>query len=254
MVTLSKLIPSHKKQTKWREYSLTWGQVWFHVHLLELNLPPRTSPPSPLILLCAFKKDYTKWNKEKIRGVGTPRILIQSLNNPESCSVLDASSAGGLPRNIVLCRGMKVMLTANLCLSQGLANGSTGEVVAIVYITPEDPFPTVLVQFKDYTGQSCLPHLEQVYPVGIITRTWTARKKNQSRTMLPLLPGYALSIHKSQGQTLDKVLVDLGASEFSSGLTYTALTRVRSLASLAMRCMPPKNGLTLLPSQSASMK
>ena len=192
------------------------------------------------ILLCAYKKDYTKWNKEKIRGVGTPRILVQSLNNPESCSVLDASSAGGLPRNIVLCRGMKVMLTANLCLSQGLANGSTGEVVAIVYITPEDPFPTVLVQFKDYTGQSCLPHLEQVYPVGIITRTWTARKKNQSRTMLPLLPGYALSIHKSQGQTLDKVLVDLGASEFSSGLTYTALTRVRSLASLAMRCMPPK--------------
>ena len=58
--------------------------------------------------------------------------------------------------------------------------------------------------------------------------------------MLPLLPGYALSIHKSQGQTLDKVLVNLGASEFSSGLTYTALTRVRSLTSLAMRCMLPK--------------
>ena len=49
--------------------------------------------------------------------------------------------------------------------------------------------------------------------------------------MLPLLPGYALSIHKSQGQTLDKVLVNLGAFEFSSGLTYTALT---------MRCMLPK--------------
>ena len=48
--------------------------------------------------------------------------------------MLDASSTGGLPRNIVLYRGMKVMLTANLCLRQGLDNGSTGIVVAIVYI------------------------------------------------------------------------------------------------------------------------
>jgi len=58
--------------------------------------------------------------------------------------------------------------------------------------------------------------------------------------MLPLLPGYALSIHKSQGQTLDKVMIDLGDTEFTSGLTYTALTRVRDLDSLAMRKMPPK--------------
>ena len=56
--------------------------------------------------------------------------------------------------------------------------------------------------------------------------------------MLPLQPGYALSIHKSQGQTLENILIDLGSSEFSPGLTYTALTRVRSLSNLALRKMP----------------
>ena len=64
----------------------------------------------------------------------------------------------------------------------------------------------------------------RVYPVGIITRTWTMRGKQQSRIMLPLILGYALSIHKSQGQTLDKVMIDLGDTEFTSGLTYTVLT------------------------------
>ena len=130
------------------------------------------------------------------------------------------------------------MLTANLCLSQGLTNGTMGTVVAIIFISAEDPFPTVLVQFDGFTGVSCLPDQPGIYPVGVITRSWVVRHKTQSRTMLPLQPGYALSIHKSQGQTLENILIDLGSSEFSPGLTYTALTRVRSLSNLALRKMP----------------
>ena len=130
------------------------------------------------------------------------------------------------------------MLTANLCLSQGLTNGTMGTVVAIIFISAEDPFPTVLVQFDGFTGVSCLPDQPGIYPVGVITRSWVVRHKTQSRTMLPLQPGYALSIHKSQGQTLEDILIDLGSSEFSPGLTYTALTRVRSLSNLALRKMP----------------
>ena len=190
-------------------------------------------------LLCAVKADYSAFNRDKIMGCGTPRLLISSVNDPVSCASLDSSSAGGLPTNLVLCRDMRVMLTANLCLDQGLTNGSMGTVVAIIFISEEDPFPTVLVKFDEFRGESCLPDVPNVYPVGVITRSWLVRKKSQSRTMLPLQPGYALSIHKSQGQTLNDVLIDLGSSEFSPGLTYTALTRVRSRSNLALRKMPP---------------
>jgi len=218
----------------------TGYQILESRHLDNLPAHVQAQFQDMAILLCACKKDFARFNLDKILALGTPRVLITAVNNPESAATLDASDAGGLPRNLVLCRGMKVMLTANLCLSQGLTNGSMGTVVGIIYLTEEDPFPTVLVQFPDYKGQSCLPSMERVYPVGIITRTWTLRSKQQSRTMLPLLPGYALSIHKSQGQTLDKVMIDLGDTEFTSGLTYTALTRVRDLESLVMRKMPPK--------------
>ena len=204
----------------------------------NLSVDEQVHFTSSATLLCAVKADYAAFNREKILACGTPRIFIVSQNEPDSVVSLDSSGAGGLPSNLVLCRGMRVMLTANLCLSQGLTNGTMGTVVAIIFISAEDPFPTVLVQFDGFTGVSCLPDQPGIYPVGVITRSWVVRHKTQSRTMLPLQPGYALSIHKSQGQTLENILIDLGSSEFSPGLTYTALTRVRSLSNLALRKMP----------------
>ena len=43
----------------------------------------------------------------------------------------------------------------------------------------------------------------------------------------------AVTIHKSQGMTLDKVLLDLAGRDFSAGLSYVALSRVRRITDLA---------------------
>lgn len=53
------------------------------------------------------------------------------------------------------------------------------------------------------------------------------------RKQIPLVLSYSSSIHKGQGLTIPKVVVDIGNSEFCTGLTYVAITRARKLTDIA---------------------
>ncbi|KAJ8118005.1 hypothetical protein OPT61_g936 [Boeremia exigua] len=58
-----------------------------------------------------------------------------------------------------------------------------------------------------------------------------------SRTQIPLAAGYAITVHKSQGMTLDRVTVDL-ARAFEPSQIYVALSRARSLKGLTVTALP----------------
>jgi len=114
-----------------------------------------------------------------------------------------------------LCVGAQVMLLTNLDLEVGLANGSRG----------------VVVDFTA-TGEPVVQFLEGE-PRTITRHTWESHEcAAVSREQIPLRVAYAITIHKSQGATLDCALVDIGSSTFEYGQAYVALSRVRDLESL----------------------
>ena len=116
-----------------------------------------------------------------------------------------------VPEKICMCVGAQVVLTWNLAQDIGLVNGSRG---VVTKVTSQGP----IVKFT--SGTEIL-----IEPLKVLQdddeTCWVS--------FVPLKLAYALTIHKSQGMTLDAVVIDLGDSIFEYGQAYTALSRARSL-------------------------
>ena len=92
----------------------------------------------------------------------------------------------------------------------------------------------VMVRFDCYSGPTLS---DGSVPICSLRRTWFASYYQCSRLQVPLKLAWAVTIHKSQGMTLDKAVIDMGRKEFSSGLTFVACSRVRHMCDLLF--VPP---------------
>lgn len=66
-----------------------------------------------------------------------------------------------------------------------------------------------------------------------------------SFTQYPLMLSWAVTIHKSQGKTFNKVIVDMGTGAFAHGQTYVALSRCTTLSGLVLRVPIEKRHILL---------
>ena len=73
-------------------------------------------------------------------------------------------------------------------------------------------------------------------PISPVDTTWEDGG-TQVRTQLPLRLCWAIIMHKSQGQTLDKAVIDLGPKEACTGLTFVCLSRAKKLVDLMVEPM-----------------
>ncbi|CAB1097480.1 unnamed protein product [Ectocarpus sp. CCAP 1310/34] len=105
------------------------------------------------------------------------------------------------------------MLTRNLDISNGLCNSTK---LVVLHITN---FTLRAKNLKDG-----VEHFIPRITFGFITRQGVAVK----RVQFPVRLCFAITIHKSQGQTLDKVLFDNRTDVFMHGCLYVALSRVRA--------------------------
>jgi ATP-dependent DNA helicase PIF1 len=118
---------------------------------------------------------------------------------------------------LTLAVGAQVMLLTNMNQEQGLVNGSRG--IVTDFGKTAEAYP--IVKFRN----------GMVLEIG--PAEWACDDfETVKRQQVPLALAYAVTIHKSQGTTLDCALIDIGSSTFECGQAYVALSRVKSLDSL----------------------
>jgi len=116
----------------------------------------------------------------------------------------------------MLCVDAQVILTVNLDIENGLVNGSRGKVVEFT----DNDLP--IVEFVDGTRRM----------IEYYDYEWEDENNNIHKySHLPLTLGWAITIHKSQGMTLDCVITEL-ANIFDYGQGYVTLSRVKSLENI----------------------
>ena len=187
-----------------------------HLRRIETRKISRHEEPDGAPKLFSHNVDVDRVNYEILAKLpGESREFIMSGEGPNALRA--ALQRGCLsPERLALKIGAAVMFTKNN-QKEGFVNGTLG---AVSEFDKTSGYPIIKIR----SGR-----LVKVSPME-----WTVEENGKVRakiTQLPLRLAWAITVHKSQGMSLDEAVMDLsGVFEFGQG--YVALSRVRRLSGL----------------------
>lgn len=184
-------------------------------HIETRKIGHRTTP-SGIPKLFSHNADVDRVNDEILAKLpGEPQVFTMSSQGPDALT--SALQKGCLsPETLCLKIGAAVMFTKNN-QKEGFVNGTLG---TIEDFDKNNGYPIT----KTRSGRNI-----EVEPMD-----WTVEENGKIRariTQLPLRLAWAITVHKSQGMSLDGAVIDL-SDVFEFGQGYVALSRVRRLTGL----------------------
>lgn len=214
------------RQSKDEEFA-RWLKEVRHGAMRDASiLDDHVAPARPgAVLLSATNAEANRVNDAEMAKLrGRPARLkgkIQGSFNPRNVRV---------PEELVMKKGARVIICKN-DQHGAYVNGSTGEIIAL--------------GLNKKGALSAQVLLDSGREVSVTPATWEEISYERDAdgdyeprirgtyTQMPLLPGWAITIHRSQGMTLESVHVDL-SKVFETGQAYVALSRATSLAGLTL--------------------
>jgi ATP-dependent exoDNAse (exonuclease V) alpha subunit len=183
------------------------------------------------------------------------RRLLLFLDTHPTAKIVKVPNPTSDDTELLLSPGIKVAFTSNLSVARGITNGTSGTIEAVLYGPGNSPRPDampslVLVRpdnrpdcgWLDYVRSrgalldpkyDALRGVMPAYPISVDVH-------GRFVTIMPLRLKYAYTIHKAQGQTLDKAIIVLSRKNFSGRLASVALSRVLSIDGIVLaECCTP---------------
>jgi ATP-dependent exoDNAse (exonuclease V) alpha subunit len=194
-----------------------------HMKLLNARVRPGFEPPVDELWL-------TLTTTNNAADMANQRMLAALKTQPKTFEAV----IGGefdlknkpTDESLILKPGLAVMFIRNN-RSKGYVNGTLGKVVSVE--------PKLVIDAQGNEIEVDTETWENVvYEYDKNTKKLTKTVKGTFK-QTPLKLAAAITIHKSQGLSLDRVIIDLANGAFASGQTYVALSRCRTLEGLVLR-------------------
>ena len=187
-------------------------------HAEQLLMRVDEQPPEGALLteLHTTNVDVDRINEVKLDELAGDELFYTQATTGAANYVENLQRSVLAPAVLRLKKGALVMAVKNAA-DRRYANGSIG---VVVEFEPATEYP--IVEFRSGRTVSMMPD------------TWELRdgdKKRASITQIPLRLAWAITVHKSQGMTLDAAQIDLRKA-FVEGMGYVALSRVKNLNNL----------------------
>ena len=190
--------------------------------LLNMHVAENTNNEDYSVTLTSFNYMAEKINEEKLNAIEKEEFCYQAEIHDDF-----KKNDAPVPEFLKLKVGAQVIFCRNNPLA-GYVNGTIGMVSKLdeehIYVTLENGMEISV-------GKVTWENLHSKYNSN------THKMESEiigTFTQFPLKLAWAITIHKSQGMTFDKMHFDLSRGTFQAGQTYVAISRLRSL-----------NGLTL---------
>lgn len=190
----------------------------------QVNLHNVTSEFADAVRLYQTNSQVDEENIKRLSSLRSPIVRIKAINSNARSEQASSDNFGGLENNLLLAIGAQIVWLHNTWTAKGLTNGSPGEVKDIVFDRLEEP-PSIIIHFPNYIGPQFFVENERRNWIPVSMQSIFSKPLNGHRNQFPMRLAYALTIHKCQGQTVPKCILDIGANELSIGQTYVAFSR-----------------------------
>lgn len=194
-----------------------------HMEMLNSRRIP-IDPTSNMLQLYTHNTNVDLINMNKLISIPSEAVRFQAEKIGKEAVLKSLVSSILAPMNLELKIGAKVMFVKNNT-EGGYANGTQGTVTKFVK-DEEHAYPSLpVVELHDGTLITAEP------------AEWTFEENGKviaSVKQIPLRLAWAITIHKSQGMTLDEAVVDLG-NTFETAQGYVALSRLRDITGLYLK-------------------
>ena len=193
--------------------------------LTDLNARCYRGPVAPesALILTARRKDAENMNQMKLEAISSQSHIYVATATGSFQTEKDSNVPS--PLRLELKVGARVLVTKN---HGAIVNGTLGTVTGL-----QDRSVSFRADGSDENVTLTETNWEQ-YRYSLQNGQFVPEAIGTYR-QIPLTHGWAVTVHKAQGLTLDSVCVDLGSGAFASGQTYVAMSRTRTIDALSTR-------------------